>query len=180
MAHEARLSVTVKPAVVGEANLQEGRLIRLTVSGVRDDLPVARFASSGTTINVYVAFVPPDTFSRPTPSQNYIAPRLATFYEGNAWGDNVETGTFYNVGASTLEDPVAVSGWGILAKLGGAYHVSSGCVVDSANIKIVGNLVKVSDDNTGRWEYTASESAAIGRVIDYDTAGIYTFETFRV
>lgn len=176
MAHEAKLSINVRPAVAG-AIIQEGRLVNLTVSGVREDLPTAVLAVSGTRLNTYVAFAPPDNFGRPTPSTLYGATRTSTFYESSAWGNFTETDTFYRTGLSTLENPYMVSGYGLLAKSGGIYIVPSGCVVVSSNLKVVGNLAKVSDDGTGRFEYTTTESIAIAKVVDWDpSTENYTFE----
>ena len=178
MAHEAKLSLNVRPAIA-QSLIQEGRLVSLIASGVRDDLPSAVLATSGVRLNTYVAFIPPDNFSRPTPSTLFTAPRTSTFYETGTWGNFVETDTFYRVGPSTLENPFLTSGWGLLAKDKGVYTVPSGCVVTSASLKIAGTLVKVSDDNTGRWEATLLESVAIGKVVDWEPSlDLYTFEKF--
>jgi hypothetical protein len=179
MAHEAKLSTNVRAAVAG-ATIQEGRIVNLTVSGVREDLPTAVLAVSGTRFNTYVAFVPPDNFGRPTPGTLYGSVRTGTLYESSAWGNFTETDTFYRTGLSTLENPYLVSGYGLLAKAGGIYTVPSGCVVVSSNLKVVGNLAKVADDGTGRFEYTTTDSLALAKVVDYDPATeSYTFE-FRI
>lgn len=177
MAHVAKMDLHVRPALAG-TTIEEGRLVRLTASGLRNDLPTALFAASGTHLNVYVAFFPPDNFSRPTPDFMYTAPWYTSqSILTGTWGNDEQTGTFYSEGLSIRNAPVMTSGMFLQARRGGIYHVTSGCVVDSANIKVVGNLVKVSDDGTGRWEYTASESAAIGKVVDYNPEGtLYTFE----
>ena len=176
MAHVSKMDLHVRPALAG-TTIQEGRLVRLVASGLRNDLPTALLAASGTHLNVYVAFVPPDDFSRPTPDFMYTAPWYNTLSETGTWGLNEQTATFRYEGLSTYENPTMVSGMFLQARRGGIYQVPSGCVVDSASIKVVGNLVKVSDDGTGRWEVTTSESSAIGKVVDYnpeDTS--YTFE----
>jgi hypothetical protein len=176
MAHVAKLSLHVRPAVTGE-QIQEGRLVRLTASGLRRDLPTALLAASGVHLNVYVAFAPPDDFARPTDTNMYTAPWYSVMKESDAWGVNKQAGTFLYEGLSLQDNPIMGSGYLVQAHKGGIYHVPSGCVVDSTEIKVVGNLVKVSDDGTGRWEYTASEAAAIGKVVDYNPEGtLYTFE----
>jgi hypothetical protein len=176
MAHVAKLDGLVRPSVAGES-IQEGRLVRLVASGLRNDLPTALLATSGTTMNVYVAFVPPDNFARPTPDFMYTAPWYNTLQETGTWGNNEQTATFRYEGLSVYENPTAVSGMYLQARRGGIYHVPSGCVVVSANLKVVGNLAKVSDDGTGRFEYTSSETGAVAKVVDYNPENEnYTFE----
>lgn len=176
MAHVSKMDLHVRPALAG-TTIQEGRLVRLAASGLRNDLPTALLAASGTHLNVYVAFVPPDNFSRPTPNSMYTANWYSTLNQDSGWGLNEQTDTFRYQGLSTYENPTMVSGMTLLARRGGIYEVPSGCVVVGANVKAVGNLVKVSDDGTGRWEYTATESAAIGKVVDYNpSTETYTFE----
>jgi len=176
MAHIARLSESVRGAVAGEL-IQEGRLVRLTVSGVRNDLPVAMLAASGTTRNVYIAMVPPDDFARPTPATMYSAGFSTTLRESGSWGDFVETNTFYRVGLSTLENPFMPSGYLLQAHRETVVTVPSGCVVANASLKTVGSLAKVSDDGTGRFEYTTSDSVAVARVVDWEPSlDQYTFE----
>lgn len=176
MAHVSKMDLHVRPTVAG-TSIQEGRLVRIVASGLRSDLPTALLASSGTILNVYVAFVPPDDFSRPTPDFMYTAPWYNTLSESSGWGLNEQTATYRYEGLSIYENPTATSGMLLQARKGGEYEVPSGCVVPSANLKVVGNLVKVSDDGTGRWEYTASESVAIGKVVDYNPEKeSYTFE----
>lgn len=179
MAHEAKLSLYSVPAVAGQA-IEEGRLVRLTASGLRNDLPTALPAASGTTINVYVAFAPPDNFSRPTPGSVYTAAPTSYWLEnqvaGPSWGNQTQTDTWFFQGLSTFEAPLLGSGYLVLAKREGVYTVTSGCVVAGSNIQVVGNLVKVADDGTGRWDSTTVESSAIGTVVDYDPAlNTYTF-----
>lgn len=175
MAHEAKLSLFSVPSVAGET-IEEGRLVRLVASGIRNDLAVAKLAASGTTINVYVAFAAPDNFSRPTPGQVYTAPSRTQWYESDSWGNPTQTDTWYFQGLSTFEAPIIASGYVMLAKREGTYTVTSGCVISSASIQTVGNLVKVADDGTGRWDVTTLEANAIGTVVDYDPALLtYTF-----
>jgi hypothetical protein len=127
---------------------------------------------------VYVAFAPEDSFARPTPASVYAAGWKTTIYGDTSsnWGNFVETDTMYRVGLSTLENPFLPSGYVVKALKGSTVTVPSGCVVDSVQVRVVGNFVKVADDGTGRWEYTASQTAAIGEVVDYDpSTNYYTF-----
>lgn len=180
MAHEAKLSLNVRPAVAG-VSIDEGRLVRLAASGLHVDLLTALLAASGTRLNVYVAFAAPDNFARPTPGAMYLAGQNSQYYETSSWGNFTETDTFYRAGLSTFENPVIASGYVMLAKKGGIYTVPSGVTTDEANLRIPGNLVKVADDGTGRWAYTAVEAVAIGKVVDYDpSTALYTFETSLV
>ena len=136
-------------------------------------------AASGTTKNVYVAMVPPDTFSRPTPDFMYLARNLDTMAESaSLFGDYVDpAATWYRVGLSTLENPFAPSGYLLQAHQDTIVSVPSGCIVASANLKIVGNLAKVSDDGTGRFEYTTTDSVAVAKVVDWNPEmDLYTFE----
>lgn len=177
MAHEAKLSLNVRPAVAGQT-IDEGRLVRLAASGLHVDLLTALLAASGTTLNVYVAFAAPDNFARPTPATMYTAGQNSQYYETGTWGNFTETDTFYRAGLSTFENPVLASGYVMLAKKGGIYTVPSGCTTDESGLRTPGNLVKVSDDGTGRWAATTSESNAFAKVVDYDpSTALYTFET---
>lgn len=176
MAHEARLALLVRPAVAG-VTIREGQLIRLTASGLKDDLPTALLATSGIRLNVYVAMAAPDNFARPTPGAMYRAGRTGTFYENGNWQDFQETDTFYYQGLSTYAEPTLVSGYLVRACRDGIFTVPSGVTTDNASLRTVGNLVKVADDNTGRWDYTADESVAIAKVVDWEPSlGNYTFE----
>jgi hypothetical protein len=177
MAHESILSNTVNPAVAGVI-IQEGRLVQLVASGLKADLPTALLAASGTRLNVFVAFAAPDNFSRPTPGALYSAGSTSQYYENGTWSNFTETDTFYRMGLSTLENPILASGYSLLAKLGGVYTVPSGCVIDSAALRVVGALAKVSDDGTGRFEVTTNETVVVARVRDFDPSLLnYTFET---
>lgn len=169
MAHISKMSSHIRAAVAG-ATIPEGALVQLTNIGVRGDLPVALPAASGTTKNVYVAMVPPDNFSRPTPSQFYTAPFLAVQKESGPWSDNTETGTFYNVGLSTLENPTMASGYLLQAHKATIVHVPSGLMVANNGLKVVGALVKVADDGSGKYALTTLEAAAVGRIVEYDSS----------
>lgn len=177
MAYVNQASKWVKPAVSGEL-IQEGRLVRLAASGVHNDLEVALLAASGTTKNVYVAFVPPDNFPRPTPSDFYNNPQsIVTLNELGTFGDFTETKTFYHVGLSTLENPFMPSGYLLQAHRDTTVTVPSGCVIDTANLRINGALAKVSDDGTGRFQLTTVDLTAVARTVDWNPATLeYTFE----
>lgn len=176
MAYIARLSRLAKGAVAGQT-IQEGRLVSLTSSGLYNDLPTALLAASGVYKNVYVAIVPPDNFARPTPAVMYTARDRDVIYESTGWSNAPETGPFYHEGLSTLENPFLASGYILQAHTGVTVTVPSGCTVPTSNLQVVGNLVKVSDDGTGRFEYTTNQAIAIGVVEDYDPAlQTYTFE----
>lgn len=177
MAHVNTLSRHIRPAVAGEL-IQEGRLVRLAASGVKDDLPVAMLAASGTTKNVYVAMVPPDNFPRPTPSDMYLARNLDTLSESaSLFSDFTEASTWYRVGLSTLENPFMPSGYLLQAHTDTIVTVPSGCLVSVTNLKTVGALAKVSDDGTGRFEYTTSDLVAVAKVVDWEpSANEFTFE----
>lgn len=174
MAHVAKNDLHVRPAVAG-ADIVEGLLVRLTASGA-SDLPIALPAASTSHLNVYVAFFPPDNFSRPTPVGMYKANWYGVSDSNTGWSTQINESQ-YLVGPSVTENPVVASGMKLQARRGGIYHVANGVVVESASAKVVGNLVKVAADGSGKWEYTATEADAIGKVVDYSPeAGVYTFE----
>ena len=178
MAHVNTASRWIRPAVAGEL-IQEGRLVRLAASGVHNDLAVAMLAASGTSKNVYVAFVPPDNFPRPTPVQFYNNPAgIVTLNETGTFGDFVEANTtFYHAGLSTLENPFMPSGYLLQAHQDTIVSVPSGCIVANASLKTVGSLAKVSDDGTGRFELTTNDAVAVAKVVDWNpSTDMYTFE----
>lgn len=177
MAYVSRLSDVVKPGVVGES-LQEGKAVRVTTSGVHNDLPVLMTATSGEVSNVYVLFQAVDNFERPTDAGLYTANWNASISRTTGFGNPVDTNkTYYRVGKSTLWDPTLLSGELGQAHRGGTYAVPEGAYVDSANIKVPGNKIKVS--NLGRWEYTSSESDAVGVVDEYNTANSVLIFTLK-
>lgn len=174
MAHVAKNDLHVRPAIAG-IDIAEGLLVRLTASGT-SDLPVALPAASATHLNVYVAFFPPDDFGRPTPVGMYKANWYSVLDTNSGWITQSNESQ-YVVGPSVTENPVVASGMKLQARRGGIYHVADTVVVESASAKVVGNLVKVAADGSGKWEYTATENDAIGKVVDYNPeGGIYTFE----
>lgn len=176
MAHVAKNDIHVRPAVAG-ASMTEGLLVRLVASGATD-LPIAVPATASTHLNVYVAFFPPDDFDKPALTSMYTANWYNAMSVNGSFQDLTNVSQTLNfVSPSLTENPVIASGYKMQARRGGIYHVGSGVVVDAANIKVVGSLVKTAADNSGKWEYTATETDAIGKVVDYDAStGTYTFE----
>src|SRR6185436_19804920 len=167
MAWIAVESHTTLGAVAGQS-ITEGCLVELSASGLHKDLPTAMLAASGA-LNVFVAIVPPDNFPRPTFESMFQYPD----YPGSVisplqaspnlyWSERQ-----YRVGPSLFEEPVALSGWKLQLHKGGAYTVTSGCFIDTANIRLAGKLVRPAGDGTGRFEYTATAAQAIGYVREY-------------
>ena len=169
MAYVARLSDYSRGAVAGES-IQEGLAVTLTTSGtgVRNELPVAMKASQNQVNNIGIVFVPPDDFSRPTDSTLYTATKSTVVHPNSAsgWSDPTRTRTLYEVGKSTLWNPTLASGELALVQRGGTYAVPSGCFIMSADIRIPGNMIRVGTG--GLWEYTATESQAVGMVEEFN------------
>lgn len=166
MAYVSRLADYARGGVVGE-DMAEGTAVKMTVSGLRADLPVFMKASTNQTKNIGILIKGPDDFSRPTRAGMYIAPahRVVNFNSG--FSTPVHTDTFYDVGKSVLWNPTLVSGeLGVMMR-GGTFAVPSGLFIDSANIRVPGNMIRVGSD--ALWEYTATESQAVGFVEEYNT-----------
>lgn len=175
MAHVARLSDVVKGGVVGES-LKEGAPVKMTTSGIHNDLPVLMKADQNAVKNVYCLMAVPDQFERPTDGDLYKAPWYTKLPRETGYSEPVETGkTYYKVGKSLLRNPTLTSGELGQAHRGGTYAVPSGVFVDSANIRVPGNFIKVGATNL--WEYTATESEACGQVDWYDPADGYLYFT---
>lgn len=181
MAYMAMNSTFVTGAVAGET-IVEGVAVVLTASGVHDDLPVARIASAGTR-DVYVALVPPDMFPRPTPAGMFQYRQISTslnnpvgmgnlvnsgFNPQNAQEyvvDSGQRGPEYLIGPSLLQEPIAQSGWKLQAHQGGAYTLTAGAFVDSADIRVIGNKVAVGAN--GKFVYSTNAAQIVGRVREY-------------
>jgi hypothetical protein len=164
MAYVSTKSETVVGSVAGES-IMEGRAIVIGASGLRNDLPVATYAPAGTT-TVFLAIIPPDRFPRPTPVGMYNAPESVTFSQfGMTLGELTTDYLFYRIGPSQMEEPTAASGWLLQAHTDGMYTITSGCYVDSANIRLIGSKIRVT--GSGRFEYTASGTDAVGYVREY-------------
>ena len=103
----------------------------------------------------------------------YTASNLAQIDPQSGFGDPVYTTTQYQVGKSVLWNPTLVSGELGLLMRGGTYAVPSGTFNDSANIRVPGAMVRV---NGGKWDYTTTESQAVGIVEEYNTVnGVLIF-----
>lgn len=151
---------------VAATTIVEGRAVVVGASGVRNDLPNVTYAAANTTQGVYVAFFPPDNFARPTPRDMYTAPYIQSYNVNNAnlYGNPSMTQTIDLVPRSQWKEPSAYSGE-LVALHWGKVGITSGCFVDSANIKIPGNKVKVA--GSGLFEYTASTNI-VGEIDRYD------------
>jgi len=116
--------------------------------------------------NVFIAIVPPDQYPRPTPQGLYartwyqsIDPRDAEEF----LIDTGQRGPYYLVAPSLLTAPVALSGWVMELHKGGAYTLTSGCFVDSPNIRLNGKTVAVTTG--GKFFYSTSN--VVGYVREY-------------
>lgn len=165
MAYVSRLADYVRGGVVGES-MQEGVAVKLTTSGVHNDLPVLMKASQNQTRNVGIVIKGPDDFSRPTLEGMYTASPLQVINWNTGFGTPVRTETNYLVGKSVLWNPTLVSGELALMMRGGTFAVPSGAYIMSDNIRIPGNMIRVGTG--GLWEYTATESQSIGFVEEYN------------
>lgn len=151
---------------VAATTIVEGRAVAVGASGVRNDLPNVTYAVANTTQGVYVAFFPPDNFPRPTIRDMYTAPYIQSYNVNNAnlYGNPSMTQTVDLIPRSQWREPSVYSGE-LVALHWGKIGITSGCFVDSADIKIPGNKVKVA--GSGLFEYTAS-TYIVGEVDRYD------------
>jgi hypothetical protein len=164
MANVAMLSTHVTGGVAGESIL-EGRAVVMSASGLHGDLPTALLATANAT-NVFVAFVPPDQFPRPTPVGMFTSPQSVTFSQfGMNLADLTTHELVYRIGPSNLEAPVAASGWLVQLHKGGAYNLTAGCYTDSDDIRKNGALIKVGA--SGIFEYADAGTYAVGYVREY-------------
>jgi hypothetical protein len=167
MAYVSRLADYVRGGVVGESII-EGQAVKMTTSGVRADLPVLMKASQNQTKNIGILIKGPDDFARPTLEGMYTAPAQVTQNWNTGFTTPVRTETSYLVGKSVLWNPTLVSGELGLMMRGGTFAVPSGVYIMSANIRVPGNMIRVGTG--GLWEYTATESEAVGFVEEYQPA----------
>lgn len=151
---------------VAAQTIVEGRAVVVSASGVRNDLPNVSYATENATTGVYVAFFPPDNFPRPTIADFYTAPFKQTYDVNNAalYGDPTLTQTQYLVPRSQWKEPSVYSGE-LVALHHGKIGITTGCFVDTADIRVPGNLIKVAA--SGLFDYTSS-SHAVGEVDRYD------------
>lgn len=169
MAYVSRLSDVVRGVVAG-TNFQEGLAVRLTAATntLHGDLPVAQLATAGETTNVFVLMAAVDNFARPTRAVMYTASPSVKIDRNSNYADPIRNlGDQYQVGMSVLWNPTVPSGALAQAHRGGTYAVPSGAFIDSADIRVAGNKIKVGTN--GRWEYTAVETDAVGYVEEYNT-----------
>jgi len=182
MAFVSRLSDYVAAGVVMQ-DILEGKLVTVSISGGRDasNLPNVNLAASGITYGIFVAMAAPDNFPRPVNSLNYTANYLAVMRAdiNTGWGNPVDSYTYYREGLSSLEAPVLTSGMLVQLHRGGTYTLTSGCWIDASGIKVNGALVKVADDDTGRFALTTDVTKAVGFVEEYDVKRNYLVVTVK-
>lgn len=155
-----------RQAVAG-VSIVEGKAVKVTNSGLRNDLPTATLAAVNDVVGVYIAFMPPDNFPRPSASSWYTAPQQKVFRTNvdGTYSDPSETETFYRTPRSMWKQPTVPSGE-LVALHRGKLGVTSGAFIDTANIRIPGNMVRVGA--SGLLEYTATASEHIAVVDRYD------------
>lgn len=168
MAWQAVQSVFVTQGIAGES-MGEGLAVKMSASGLHNDVPTAMLATVGD-VNVFCVLATPDEFPRPTPSSLFSYPSSSTFPRASTiTGDQnlIESRTWYLVGPSMLGNPTLASGWKVQLHKGGAYMLPSGRFVDSASIRAAGASVKVASG--GLWTFaSASDSARVGYVREYN------------
>jgi hypothetical protein len=178
MAYISRLSDVVRGVSAG-ASFQEGLAVRLTAAGqAHPDLPIAELANAGETANVFIVMAAPDNFARPTRAAMYTAGNKVVFDRNSGYSEPIRNlGDQYEVGMSVMWNPTIPSGALALAQRGGTYAVPSGAYVDSANIKVPGNMIKVGSN--GKWEYTATTAEAVGYTEEYNTQNAVLIFTLK-
>lgn len=166
MAHISILD-DAQGAVAGQ-DLVEGRMVSLSASGLHHDLPTALYAASGTTKDVYMVFVSPDQFPRPTYNGMFAYPDTMSLNPRDATNRYKTTDYEYGwlIGPSVLPTPTAQSGWKVQLHRGGMYKLLSGEFNDSAGIKAAGAKVRVGA--SGILEYDSTGANAIGSVREYN------------
>jgi hypothetical protein len=170
MAYVAMGGTHVTGGVAGE-DVLEGCAVQMSPSGLHADLPTVMLAASGS-VNVFVALMPPDRFPRPTTKDMFKRNSVNTWNTNEGWVSDLEEfnidtgqrGPFYLVGPSLLEAPIIYSGWMVQLHKGGAYTLTSGCFVDSTNIRRNGATVQVGA--SGKFQYGTSN--VVGYVREYN------------
>jgi hypothetical protein len=168
MSYVSRLSDVVRGGVAG-ADMQEGRAVRLTQSGIvgRNELPIFALATAGTTTNVFCLMAAVDDFPRPTKASMYTTTGLRYVDYNEGYSEPIRNdGDVYQVGMSVLWNPTIPSGALAQGHRGGTYAVPSGAFVDSSDIRVPGNMIAVGAD--GRWTYTATAAEAVGYTEEYN------------
>jgi hypothetical protein len=152
---------------VANSTLIEGRAVVVGTSGVREDLPIASYASANTTQGVYVAFFPPDNFPRPTYASMYTAPYKQTYNLNNnaLYGSPTFNELQYLVPRSQWKEPSIYSGE-LVALHWGRVGITSSCFTNEADIRVPGNKVKVG--TSGLFIHANNGTNACGEVERYD------------
>lgn len=166
MAHIAIMSNDFSTGAVAGETFIEGSAVELHASGVRNELPVAMLAASGSR-NLFIALVPPDTYPRPTPVDLFTAPWYQTIDPRDAEEFLIDTGQrgpYYNIGPSMLLEPTIASGWLVQCHRGAVYALTANNFVDSTNIRVPGATVAW---NGTKFIYSASN--VCGSVREYRT-----------
>jgi hypothetical protein len=161
------------------SDITEGKFVKLSQSGQRNDVATAVQASANDVIGVYVAFMPPDNFTRPTPRSLYKAPwyRNWNVLNGNSYGNPSETETYDRIPRSMWREPTVTSGE-LVALHRGVIGLTSGAFHDSAAIKVQGAWVRVGASGMAQVTTTASE--VIAAVRHYDAANGVLYISFEV
>lgn len=159
---------------VAASTIVEGRAVVVGASGVREDLPNVTYASANTLHGVFIAFFPPDNFPSPTYEDWYTVPGTKNYNlnDGGLYGDPIFDKKQYLVKRSMWKEPQMVSGE-LVALHQGKIGITTGCFVDSANIKVPGARVAVGA--SGLLTYTTTDSHTIATVERYqpDTEMLY-------
>jgi len=147
----------------------EGLAVKLSASGLHNDLPTVTLATVGD-VDVFVVLATPDNFPRPTPSDLFNYTSQSTFPRASTITTDqnlIQSRTFYQVGPSMLENPTLASGWKVQLHKGGAYMLPSGRFNDTTTIRAAGAHVKVASG--GVWAYAAANDAnRVGYVREYN------------
>lgn len=165
----AILVQTLKSAQgIASASIVEGKAVRLSASGQRNDLPTAVLASANDVEGVYIAFFPVDDFARPTPRSLYTAPGFVKRLDlnVNSYGDPVENQTWDRIPRSMWREPTVLSGE-LVALHRGRVGLTAGAFHDSAGIKFPGAKIRVGA--SGMFQETATAAEVVGTVERYDS-----------
>lgn len=176
----AILVTTLKSAqAVTDFDIVEGKAVKLSTSGLRNDLPRIVLATANDVQGVFVAFMPVDDFSRPTPRALYRAPYFVkrNDWNNNAYGDPVENQTWDRIPRSMWKEPTVYSGE-LVALHRGVIGLTAGAFHDSAGIKVPGAMFRVGA--SGMWQVTATASEAVGIVRAYDSYNGVLYVDFNV
>lgn len=156
------------------SDITEGKFVKLSQSGYRNDVATAVAASANDVIGVYVAFFPPDRFARPTPRSLYKAPWFKNWdsLDGSNYGNPTDTETYDRIPRSMWREPTILSGE-LVALHRGVIGLTSGAFHDSAAIKVQGAWVRVGASGMAQVTTTASEVIATVRHYEASTGVLY-------